>query len=137
MLIPYLSFCGNCEEAFNLYISAFGGEIRYLSRFTAETGTPDKVGKVMHVEALVGDSVISGADNRTPEEMANSNNNFMLMVHCASRQEAERYIDKLSEGGQVIQRLMPHPPPDDDGMGSLVQDKFGYQWCFTAPNDLK
>lgn len=26
-IIPYLSFMGNCEEALNTYIEAFGGEI--------------------------------------------------------------------------------------------------------------
>ncbi len=26
-VIPYLSFRGNCEEALNTYIEAFGGEI--------------------------------------------------------------------------------------------------------------
>lgn len=31
-VIPYLSFKGNCEEALNTYIEAFGGEICYMSR---------------------------------------------------------------------------------------------------------
>ena len=33
-IIPYLSFMGNCEEALNTYIEAFGGEIYYLSRWS-------------------------------------------------------------------------------------------------------
>ena len=32
IIIPHLSFCGNCEEAIHTYIEAFGGEIYYLSR---------------------------------------------------------------------------------------------------------
>ncbi len=45
MVIPYLSFCGNCEEVLNDYISIFGGEIKMLSRYTYETGaqsSPEK-----------------------------------------------------------------------------------------------
>ena len=33
-VIPYLSFRGDCEEALNTYIEAFGGEIYYLSRWS-------------------------------------------------------------------------------------------------------
>ena len=29
----YLTFNGNCEEAFNFYKSVFGGEFRYIGRF--------------------------------------------------------------------------------------------------------
>ena len=29
----YLTFNGNCEEAFNFYKSVFGGEFLYLGRF--------------------------------------------------------------------------------------------------------
>lgn len=137
MVIPYLTFCGNCEEAFKLYTSIFGGEIKFLSRFTVETGGAALDGKVMHVEALVGNSVMAGADSGNPEELAQYSDAISLMVHCSTRAEAERYIDALAEGGQIIQRLTPHPPPDDGGMGAQVRDKYGYIWILTAPNDQK
>jgi uncharacterized glyoxalase superfamily protein PhnB len=59
------------------------------------------------------------------------------MVHFLTRAEAEKCFDALAEGGQTLQRLTPHPPPDDGGMGALVRDKFGYKWILTAPNDQK
>ena len=31
---PYLTFLGNCEEAFNYYKSIFGGEFSYVGRFS-------------------------------------------------------------------------------------------------------
>ena len=51
-IIPYLSFNGNCEEAINTYIEAFGGEINFLSRWSEDTVkvTPDQIGKAMHVD---------------------------------------------------------------------------------------
>lgn len=30
---PYITFNGNCEEAFNFYKSVFGGEFSYIGRF--------------------------------------------------------------------------------------------------------
>lgn len=137
MVIPYLSFSGNCEEALNFYIGIFGGEIKMLSRFTPETGGAELSGKVMHAEAVVGNTVIAGTDSGDPELLAKCRDAICLMVHCASRNEAERYFAALAEGGQALQRLTPHPPPDDNGMGALVRDKYGCKWILTAPNDQK
>jgi PhnB protein len=137
MVIPYLSFCGDCEEALSSYTAIFGGEIKMLSRFTLETGGAALVGQVMHAEAAVGDSVIAGADGGDPEELSRYRDAICLMVHCATRAEAEKCFDALAEGGQPLQRLTPHPPPDDGGMGALVRDKHGYKWILTAPNDQK
>ena len=53
-VVPYLEFKGNCEEAINAYIEAFGGEIYWMSRFSENTAeTPDFIGKVMHVEFAI------------------------------------------------------------------------------------
>lgn len=137
MVIPYLSFCGDCEEALNRYTAIFGGEILRLSRFTQETGGSALAGQVMHAEAAVGDSVIAGADGGNPDELAQHRDTICLMVHCTTRAEAEKCFDALAEGGVALQRLTPHPPPDDGGMGALVRDKYGYKWILTAPNDRK
>lgn len=36
-IIPYLSFKGECEEAVNAYIAAFGGEIYSMSHWTEKS----------------------------------------------------------------------------------------------------
>ena len=134
MIIPYLSFRGGCEEAITLYRKILGGEILYLSRYTAETGGEALKGKVMHTEAKIGGSVIAAADSRKPVENTGA---IPLMVHCGTSAEADAIIDAFGAEGEVLQRLTPHPPPDDGGMGGLVRDKFGYEWILTAPNDRK
>ena len=50
-VIPYLAFNGNCEEALNVYIQAFGGKILFLSRWTEDNFdvSPKQIGKIMHV----------------------------------------------------------------------------------------
>ena len=63
-VVPYLSFRGNCEEAINTYIRAFGGEIIYLSRWSEKTYkvTPEQIGKVMHVEFALGNTRMAAGD---------------------------------------------------------------------------
>ena len=132
MMIPYLAFQGNCEEAFALYYKVFGGKTDYVSRYTEETGTKAMVGKVMHLEATVGGSALSGGDREEPVQITDA---VRLMVHCATLAEANAVLDALGAEGTVLQRLTPHPPPDDGGCGGQVRDKYGYTWIITAPNN--
>ena len=132
MIIPYLVYQGDCEEAVALYTSVLGGKIEYLSRYTVDTGGPALAGKVMHMQVSFGQGAICCADQAEPVGHGDS---MKLLVHCASAAEADKIFDALAAGGKAIQRLTPHPPPDDGGMGALVQDKYGYIWILTAPND--
>lgn len=134
MIIPYLTFQGDCEEAVKLYCDALGGKIEFLSRFTEATGGKALTGKVMHVEASFGGGALGAGDRLEPVERTDA---IRLMVHCGTSAEADRILDTLGKGGEVLQRLTPHPPPDDGGMGGLVRDPFGYIWIVTAPNDRK
>lgn len=132
MIIPYLSFQGNCEEAIALYSEALGGKLEYASRFTAETGSPALVGKIMHMEMAFSDGAISGADQEEPVDHGKA---MKLMIHYQTAAEANKALEALAVGGQILQRLTPHPPPDDSGSGALVRDKFGYTWILTAPSE--
>ncbi len=133
MIMPYLHFRGDCEEALGFYASVFGGKIEALSRFTRETGTEALAGKVMHAYvSLGGMGGLSGADQ---EDEITHGDSMQLLVHIGTRAEAERIFDALAKEGHAINRLTPHPPPDDAGMGALVRDKYGYTWILTAPND--
>ena len=134
MVIPYLSFQGCCQEALESYVRIFGGRVLCLSRWTNASGGPALDGKVMHMEAEVSGGVISGADQL---EAPVRGNDIRLIVHCGTSQRAQECCDELAEGGELLQRLLPHPPPDDGGMGALVRDRYGYVWILTAPNDRK
>ena len=79
-VIPYLSFMGNCEEAINTYIEAFGGEIYYLSRWSEETFqvTPEQIGKVMHAEFALGNTRMAAGDSYKDADV---NAAIKLMIH--------------------------------------------------------
>lgn len=134
MLMPYLHFQGNCEEAFQFYASVFGGKIEGFSRFSPETGTPKLLGKIMHgTVSLGGDrGFLSGSDQ---EEPVSASHAMELLFHCADAEEARILLSKFAEKGTLHNDFSPHPPPDDSGMGAIVTDPYGYTWIFSAPND--
>lgn len=135
-VIPYLSFKGNCEEAVNTYINAFGGEILFISRWTENTYdmTSEQIGKVMHVEFTLGNTRMAAGDNF---DCADVNTDIKLMIHMDSQAEALHTISVLAEGGTILSPLEPHPEPDDDGCGSITKDRFGFTWIITCPNPAK
>lgn len=133
-VITYLSFSGNCEEAVKTYIDIFGGSILYMSRWDEENYEKKcQIGKVMHVEFMVGDTHMSGGDLFEDFKVSG----VKLMVHTESKEKAVAYIEKLAMGGKVIAPLKAHPAPDDAGMGSVIMDRFGYTWIITCPNPDK
>lgn len=120
MIMPYLHFNGNCEEAFQFYAKAFGGEIQYLSRFGNEPKN-----KVMHAQVrLTEKGGISGSDTEDAIKISG----MEILVLLPSREKVEEIIPKLAEGGTIVSGFQPHPPPDDNGGGATVLDKYGYTW---------
>ncbi len=88
----YLTFDGECEEAFNFYHSVFGGEIRYMGRFgempPAEGMPPlseDAKNRIMHVSLPISkETVLMGSDSM-PGMNITKGNNFSLSVNAHSR----------------------------------------------------
>ena len=135
-VIPYLSFMGNCEEALNTYIEAFGGEIYYLSRWSEKTFdvSPEQIGKEMHAEFVLGNTRMAAGDSYNDSD---TNATIKLMIHMDSKEEVLRTISVLAKGGTIVSPLQPHPEPDDAGCGSVTKDRFGYTWIITCPNPDK
>ena len=63
---PYLSFRGQCREAFTFYARTFGGSIDMIMTQgespIADQLPPDSRNAVMHAQMHVGDQVLMGAD---------------------------------------------------------------------------
>ena len=109
-IIPHLTFHGDCEEAIHTYIAAFGGEVHYLSRWTAETceRTPEQAGRVMHAEFTLGATRMAASDGYdTPA----GNTAVKMMIHMDDMAAARHAVALLAEGGEAISPLKPHPAP--------------------------
>ena len=104
-----MTFNGNCEEAFNFYKSAFGGEFPYIGRYKDMppqdghiTDSKDAE-KIMHISLPVSkETVLMGSD--TGGEWASSysqGNNFSISINTDKKNEADRLFNSLSAGGQI------------------------------------
>lgn len=129
----YLTFDGNCEQAFSFYKSVFGGEFGYLGRFKdmpsmEDQAMPESHGdKVMHVSLPVSkETVLMGSD--TVEGFGppfKVGNNFSISITTDSNEEADRLFNLLSTGGTVSM------PMNDTFWGSyfgMLTDQFGIKW---------
>lgn len=129
----YLTFNGNCEEAFTFYRSAFGGDFSHMGRFKDMPPDPkfpiseaDKE-KVMHVSLPISkETVLMGSDTGG-EWGANyrQGNNFSVSINADSKAEADRLFEALSEGGKVT---MPMNTTFWESYFGMFTDQFGIQW---------
>jgi PhnB protein len=133
----YLNFNGNCEEAFNFYKLALGGEFQYIGRFNEmppQEGQPpmsEDMGKrIMHVSLPISkETVIMGSD--TGGEWASSfkqGNNFSISLSTDSKQRADELFESLSKGGMATMPMNQTFWGDYFGM---LTDKFGVNWMIS------
>lgn len=135
---PYLTFPGNCEEAFNFYKSVFGGEFPYIGRFKDMPPMKDENGndcgpssgsddnKIMHVSLPIGNTYLMGSDSSEAWGPATViGNNFQISINAESREEADRLFNGLSAGGKVT---MPMEKTFWGAYFGMFTDKFGIQW---------
>lgn len=126
----YLKFDGNCREAFQFYRSAFGGDFLQIQTF--RDGPPDMnvseeyLDRVMHVSLPIGPSVLMGSDSAPgfgPPIV--SGTNFSITIHAGSREEADRLLARLSDGGSVT---MPLQDMFWGAYFGALTDRFGVSW---------
>lgn len=128
----YLTFNGNCEEAFNFYKSVFGGDFAYIGRFGEmpegdgySVPEADK-NKIMHVGLPIGNTILMGSD--TGGDWAAKlieGNNFSVSVNTESKEEADRIFNGLAAEGQIT---MPMENTFWGAYFGMLTDKFGIQW---------
>ncbi len=134
-LNPYLNFNGNCEEAFTLYKSVFGGEFASIMRNkdmpkeAAFPGSNDTPEMIIHVSLPVGkNTILMGSD--VPGHMPPSaqGTNFYISIDIENEAEATRVFNQLFAGGKVHMPLGKTFWGAFFGMGA---DKFGIQWMIS------
>ncbi len=134
---PYLNFNGNCEQAFEFYKEAFGGEFVVLSRFDE---MPDNQNyeipenykdKVMHVSLPISEgSVLMGCDSPDAfAETAEFGPNFSISINTDSVEKTKALFTHLSEGGLV---KMPLEKTFWNSFFGMFTDKFGIHWMLNC-----
>jgi PhnB protein len=131
LINPYINFNGNTEEAFNFYKSVFGGEFALIVRFgdMPNSGAPiseKEKNKIMHIALPIGKNVLMGND--VPEFMGKVNemeNRSKISISAASREEADKLYNGLSEAGTIEVPIGESPWSSYFGM---FRDKYGIEW---------
>src|SRR5690606_9058742 len=131
-LNTYLTFEGNCENAFNFYRSVFGGEFGHVGRFSDMPDDPNyPVGdefrnQIMHISLPISkECVLMGSDTGGYGGPLTVGNNFSISVSVDSKEKADNFFEKLSDGGQVTM------PMDNTFWGDyfgMLTDRFGINW---------
>lgn len=138
----YLTFNGNCREAFDFYKSVFGGEYPYIGTFGEmppmegkETPEEDK-DKIMHVSLPISkETILMGSD--TGKEWASqliTGNNISISINTESKEEATKLFNGLSVGGHITMALA------DTFWGAyfgMFTDKFGINWMVNYDDPAK
>jgi PhnB protein len=133
---PYLTFLGDCEEAFNFYKKVFRKEFAHIGYFRDmpqdETNKmpEDQLNRVMHVSLPISEeTVLMGSD--TGGEWADNTvigNNITISITTEAKKEADRIFAELSEGGKVTMPLQNTFWGDYFGM---CTDKFQINWMMS------
>ncbi|MGQ8335016.1 VOC family protein [Sunxiuqinia sp. A32] len=130
----YLTFNGNCREAFNFYQSVFGGEFPYVGTYgemPPQEGMPplpeDQKDRIMHISLPISKETSLMGSDTGGEWAANykEGNNFSISVNAESKEEADRIFGALAKGGEVSM------PMDKTFWGSyfgMLTDPFGINW---------
>ncbi|MDE0191864.1 MAG: VOC family protein [Gammaproteobacteria bacterium] len=132
-LSTYLTFDGNCRDAFEFYRSVFGTEFEVISTFAEgpedmEVPDADK-DKVMHVTLPIGTSVLMGSDNSPYGPPVVVGNNFSISVTTENREESDAVIGKLSQDGTVS---MPMQETFWGSYFGTCTDRFGINWMVSC-----
>ncbi|WP_300304315.1 VOC family protein [Ferrovibrio sp.] len=131
----YLSFNGNCAEAFAFYETTLGGRIEAMlthRETPASEQTPAEwQDKIIHACMTLNGTMIMGGD--VPPQMYQPMTGFSVNVVMPTATEAERVFAALSTGGTV---QMPMEETFWAERFGMATDRFGVPWmvnCF-KPN---
>ena len=123
----YLSFDGQCEEAFRFYEAVLGGRIEAMMPYRGspmEASTPpERLDKIMHACLFIEGQALMASDS--PPEHQEEAKGFHVSLHIDDPVEAERVFEALSDGGAVGMPLQETFWAIRFGM---LIDRFGIPW---------
>lgn len=130
----YLTFNGNCREAFEFYKSVFGGDFQYVGTFgemPPQEGMPpisdDLKDKIMHISLPISKETALMGSDAGGEWAPNlqQGNNFTISVNVDSTKEADRIFNALAVEGNIT---MPLAKTFWEAYFGMLTDKFGINW---------
>lgn len=131
-IAPYLFFAGNCEEAFKVYETVFGGKILAMMSHqgTPAEGhvSPDWLPKIMHACLDLGGQMLMASD-APPQRSEGPMQSVSVSVTVKEDAEAERIFKALSDGARI---KMPLEQTFWAPRFGMLQDRFGTHWMISS-----
>jgi PhnB protein len=130
---PYLFFGGNCRDAFTRYQEIFGGELFLMAMKDAPDAEPPpgQEDAIIHAAVTVGDNdVLMGSDDPGNPDFGPVQG-IQVTYDAKDVNDAKRVFAALSEGGTVVQDLIPTFFSEAFGM---CTDRFGTPWMVVGPD---
>ncbi len=126
----YLSFNGNCQEAFNFYQKIFGGEIINKETYeNKEVDIPDHYrNKLQHAE-LKGKGFHFMGYDASPDTPLTSGTNIQMSVDVETKSEVDEIFDALSKSGRV------HTPLQETSWNAYYgrcSDQYNIDWMINC-----
>ncbi|MEL7120402.1 MAG: VOC family protein [Bacteroidota bacterium] len=134
----YLTYNGNCREAFEFYKTVFKKEfamINTLGEMPPQDGMPpipeEAKDRIMHVTLPISaETRLMGSDNLPSQaDQLVVGNNFSISVDPKDEKETERLFNALKEGGTVT---MPLRKTFWNAYFGMLTDKYGIQWMLNC-----
>jgi len=132
----YLTFNGDCRQAFDFYKSAFGGEFQYVGKYSdVPAGSmiigDDEKENIMHITFPISEeTMLMGNDHlRSFGPPPVKGDNFAIYVRVQDKATANALFDKLSHGGRIV---LPMAETFWGSYYGLLVDKFGIKWKVNA-----
>lgn len=128
-LKPYLTFNGQCEEAFRFYENCLGAKISFIMTYgdSPEQAPPGWREKIIHATLALGDQVLQGVDV-LPEQYQKPQG-FSLSLNLDDPEEAGRMFNALAHGGTV---QMPLQQTFWARRFGILVDQFGTPWMINC-----
>lgn len=137
-LNPYLSFDGNCAEAFAAYSEAFGTDITMKMTF-GEMPVEDGRGempeawadRIAHMSMQVGEVTLMGCDS--PPDSYQAPQGVHVSINLSDIAEAERVYGLLSADGAID---MPMTETFWAQGFAIFTDRFGTPWMINCEKPM-
>jgi PhnB protein len=132
---PYLSFNGNCADAFRFYEKVLGGKISALMTW-ADTPMAKEVpaetrSQIVHARMQVDDTVLMGGD--APPGRYEAPKGITVTITVEQPAEADRIFAALSEGGTVT---MPIQETFWAQRFAMFTDRYGTPWMINCEKPM-
>lgn len=101
--------------------------MRFKEAPPGQQGLPDEGDKIMHICLPVGDTMLLGSDAPKSNRVT-IGNNFSISIVASGKEEADKFFNELSAGGQAF---MPMSTTFWGSYFGMLQDKFNVNWMIS------